>query len=104
MKTYPHDVVDSCSKRGWVVVAVCDLPFDPHLQIVLCHLPENELTTWVVWYFNKETGGCSSGEYLRNLLAAAFAYTRRSMRYGGVPGKDLPSMEQIKEADQMLWG
>lgn len=102
-KTYPYTAEMCAVRDGHKLLAVCDLPHDPHLQIVLCGLPGNDLTPWVVWYFNKGSGGFGTGAYCRNLLSAAFAYTRRCMRYDGVPGDDLPSEDEIKAADEQLW-
>ena len=100
-KVYPHTAEDAARRDGHKLLAVCDLPHDPHLQVVLCEIVNDE--KWVVWWFNKESGGFGSGDYCRNILEAAFAYTLRCLLGGGEPGNRLPSKDEIKAADEQLF-
>lgn len=59
---------------------VCEWRKDglPRLSVVLAEYQEN----WVVWLFNHETGGCSSGNYIRHAYADALKqYARKIERY-----------------------
>lgn len=80
------DVVE-CAKAHPHIEALidwCQLPNDPHLLAVLCKT-DSDLTRFVCWFFNKETGGFGEGMYCVGIVEATLLYHLRAMRYGGLP-------------------
>ena len=50
---------------------------DDFLTIVLAKLPDNEITPFVTWIYNSQTGGYSAGHYFKNIEEAVTDYKTR---------------------------
>lgn len=74
---------EAAKEQGVIVVEFSELPNDPHLLVVLCKMHHTAVQAYVVWYFNKDSEGFSSGVYCDDIFDAAEAYKTRVERYGG---------------------
>lgn len=54
-------------------------PSDKHLEIVLCKLPENTITPYVTWGYNKNTDSFFSGDYCYSIDEAVNSYNSRGI-------------------------
>jgi len=86
--TTNYNAATQATKQGCTLITSCDLPNDPHLQMVLCDTGGQSVQQFVSWFFNKETGGFSSGDYSNSLTLAAVTYEARCRRYGAKPSAD----------------
>lgn len=50
---------------------------DDYLEYVLCHLPDNQLTPYVVWAYNKNDKAYYLGHYFEDLKSALIDFLNR---------------------------
>lgn len=72
------DVKDHVLKRK----PYSDHPDDAFLETVLVHLPDNEITPYVAWMYNKNDDAFYYGDYCRTLEDGLEAFNKKEFKSG----------------------